>query len=386
MLNTSFAGTKCLTISANRQLSNLLASSLSQVGISEVIKDCDMESAQLNIRSADFNLIICAGLDEAQYLSTLSQVRHHVSAVTSRTPVICISEVWKSEHINSLRDAGVSALATFPLNMRNILKQITRALNDTREFVINGTYRGPCRRRSESDTFNGPFRRSTDSARVHYGSKPSKPDSVAPSAPTAAPQQSESSKPAPLPRHTLPSYSPKRSTESSYSPVAYQTDVTISGAVHTARDVFALFANRANRPSDPKALRALSTAIERWLNLMHLVTSRISSYGCNAQQLDGIKRMRETFHDHIIDYIQMLISEIIDNCERWLASGHHITSRMCKSMTLKMASIDGLLIALDEHQRMDESLSVRIGTAREYLQKIVGQTDGGLVLTEFTNP
>ncbi len=382
MLNISFAGTKCLTISANRQLSNLLASILSQVGISEVIKDCDMESAQLNIRSADFNLIICAGLDEAQYLSTLSQVRNHVSAVTSRTPVICISEVWKSEHINSLRDAGVSTLATFPLNMRNILKQITRALNDTREFVINSTYRGPCRRRSESDTFKGPFRRSTDSAGVHYGSTPSKPDSVAPSAP-AATSQSEAIKPPPLPRHALPSYSPKRSTESGYSPVAYQTDVTISGAVHTARDVFALFANRANRPSDPQALRALSTAIERWLNLMHLVTSRITSYGCNAQQLDGIKQMRETFHDHIIDYIQHLISEIITNCERWLASGKHITAHMRGSITQKMIAIDGLLIALDEPQRMDEILSVRICMAREYLVKIEAQTEGGLVLTEF---
>ena len=390
MLQLSFADTKCLSITANRNLTDLLVSTLGHVGISNVDKASDMNFALHHISSAECDLIVCAGLPEEDYYSILSAVRNHTSSVACRVPVICVAENWTSEEIAKLRDAGVTLLSTFPLTMRNLLKQVTRALNETREFITISSYRGPCRRRTEIPNFAGPFRRAADATKKS-GAPQAAPKSAPKSAPAntaAKPNAKQASQPqkpsfvAPPP----PSYSSSHKDEVSNDPIQHQTDHAVNAAIVTAEYVCTLFeklTKAAGGRIKPDAMQFVAGHLDRWINLMSVVGSRIESYGCTTKQLESIKNMRQSFRVHVFTYAEVLTLELVEDCEKLIKNSGTIPISTGEVMLHRVTSIDDLILSLGDSENMSETLAEGIAKAHNLVQELVNNESGAVVLPEF---
>ena len=382
MLNLSLSETRCLAISGNRKLSSLLVATLGQIGINDVAKEFETETALLQLKSHEYNLVIGVSLEDTEYFRVLATVRYHIRITACRTPVILFSESWTSEQIAQLRDAGVSVLATFPINMRSLLKQITRAMNDPREFIMQGTYRGPCRRRSAIGHYHGPLRRQTDVQRDGYAGH----------SPVDDPELGRESGPshqAAAPAHvpdSLPVFTAVPTTDVSYDPILHQTDQAVEAAIDTARDVFQSFGDltvNVGKVHDHREMAAISESIARWLNLMQLVVSRVENYGCTSQQLDVIKEMRIAFQDQIVACVKALLSEMELIGSRLAHYSSPIGGAKLNTLSLKLSLIDGLLTFLGGEGVLDQQFQDKLAHARQFVADLVKRAQDGLVLTEF---
>lgn len=382
MLQLSFADTKCLSVTTSRNLTDLLVSTLGHVGIGKVTKASDMNFALHHISSADCDLIICAALPDEDYFSVLSAVRNHKSPVACRVPVICVAENWNSEQIAKLRDAGVTLLATFPLTMRNLLKQVTRALNENREFIGISSYRGPCRRRTDIPNFAGPFRRAADANRKAGAPLPPKP--AAASAPAAKPVAAKAAPSYAVP--PPPSYASSHQGEVSNDPIQHQTDHAVNAAVVTAEYVCTLFEKLSKAGGGkikPDAMQFVAGHLDRWINLMGVVGSRVENFGCTTKQLDSIKAMRSSFQTHVYSYAEVLTEELIADCERLIKGSKNIPISTGEVMQHRLMSIDGLVQSLGDIGNLSDSLAQAIAKAHNLVQELVEMETGAIILPEF---
>ena len=388
MLNLSWAEKKCLVIATNPNLSNLLVSTLGHIGISAVTKAEGVDSALFHITQAVHDIVVCATMHEQDTLTILSAIRNHKSAVACRIPVICVSENWTSGQIATLRDAGVNLLATLPLTMRNMMKQVTHAFGDNREFIACKTYRGPCRRRADLPGFTGPFLRQSDKGKSGAPAPPpsppqSQPQAPRPSATAPTGQRRSASIVSPPPEDDM-----QEDEELSNDPIQQQTGQDIHAAVQTAHYVTLLLDRMPQEgdPSyDPAAMQYISDYLERWVNLMSLVASRVGTYGCTTRQLDSIRRMRLSFHTQILRYVGGMAVGLIAQSEKVLAPGDLVPIAVGAKLARKLASIDGLIESLGDSADLPDALQADVDQARALVATVFERLAGSLNLAEFNS-
>jgi len=91
------------------------------------------------------------------------KIRHNSLSPNRKVPVILTTEANAAmAQIIQARDAGVTGLVVTPVSTSALIKRITRAMNDRREFVDFPTYAGPDRRRKLLPDYSGPPRRAAD--------------------------------------------------------------------------------------------------------------------------------------------------------------------------------------------------------------------------------
>ena len=366
MSNITFSQLKCLTITGSPLLSRPLGAGLMQLGVKEITQCHDIEIAKISIKSLSFNIAICVSLSSDNYNIVLKMIRNHLQDAICRIPIICISDDWKFKEITELRDLGVNVLGTYPLNMRNLHKQITRAISDPREFIVHKSYRGPCRRRQPLENYAGPLRRTTDA------------DRIVPAPPIAIALPSTTSQFSAPPR--LRSRPPK------FNPIWEQTDRSIKGAAEAAQDVTALFFNKNISPDASTSQRTkqiVSDCIERWLNLMLLAASRIGQYGCTHQQAIEIETIKDDFVSTILEYINILLDETIDISRLWIEDDTPITLSMCETIQKHIILVDGLLELIGDDIVENTPLQAKILSARQYRNDITDRLDPAVFLNEL---
>ena len=381
MMTKSFAGTRCLIVSSNQNIGSLLIGVLGNIGIIDVVHDSHFESVLLHIKSASFDLIICATLSDDDNVRVLEAVRNHVSPVACRLPIICINESWGAEQITLLRNAGVSVLSVFPLTIRNLLKYVTRALNDTREFITVPSYRGPCRRRVGEAKYGGPFRRSTDTdsrrtaAVERHAPSPAQSDGV-------SAKVDETSH---LGGGQSPVFSKTHKSEVSNDPIEHQTGHAIENAVITAKYICVLVDRISSTTSvliKPDDAKRIAEFFERWINLMELVTDRIKNYGCTTKQLDALAQMRLSFQKHMATFADRSASTIFADGKKLLATHDQIPHGLLNPLVHRQSSLD-ILVETFPDICTDQAVMDKVDLSRKTVEHLIASAAATLVLKEF---
>lgn len=94
-------------------------------------------------------------------LELTKKIRWECAGQAQRTPIVVVSAALDPEGVFKARDVGATALVAKPISARLLVRRISAAMHDTREFVSVSDYIGPCRRRSLDETYSGVERRSS---------------------------------------------------------------------------------------------------------------------------------------------------------------------------------------------------------------------------------
>jgi DNA-binding response OmpR family regulator len=112
-------------------------------------------------------------MKQASGLVLTQKIRHNSRSPDRTVPIIMMMEANAAkDQILQARDAGVTALVVLPVSTIELIKRITHAMNDPREFVELPPYIGPDRRRKPLAGYGGSLKRKTD--RQPPGNDPSR--------------------------------------------------------------------------------------------------------------------------------------------------------------------------------------------------------------------
>ena len=374
MTADSIAEKKCLLITSDAVVCNFVESVMVQIGIASTTKADAVQSALLSLVDCNCDIVICALLDTAENLAILKAVRYHDSTVIATIPVICISDKWVPDQIMILRDAGSNLLVTLPITMRKVVKQFSYVFSGAKEFVSCDSYRGPCRRRVDQSGYAGPFRRSTDKA----ASK--RPQRI-----SAAEHREEEICFPPPPR---PSDDAMPGDETSGDPIEQQTWRGVQAVTQTARYIATLLEKmpkEGNRSYNSSAMRFIAGHLDRWINLIVLLASRIEMFGCTPHQLESLEWMQTFLHDQLIDYVVGMTAGVIAEGEKVVLAPGEVPIRIGNRIVRKLACIDGLIQSLGKVGALPENIISEISTARTIVATIEKRMPGTLVLSDLTN-
>jgi two-component system, chemotaxis family, chemotaxis protein CheY len=110
-----------------------------------------------NLVLADWNTGSMNGIEVTR------KIRRDSLSPDRRAPVIVITDKNGGvDRFNEAKHAGVTGLVLKPFSASDLMKHISYAMNDPREFISLPTYAGPDRRRKPLISYDGPFRRATD--------------------------------------------------------------------------------------------------------------------------------------------------------------------------------------------------------------------------------
>jgi CheY-like chemotaxis protein len=106
---------------------------------------------------AEWKMKQTSGLDLTQ------KIRHNSLSPDRTVPVILTTEANAAmAQIIRARNAGVTGLVAMPVSTNELIKRITHAMTDRREFIDFPTYVGSDRRRKPLPGYSGPPRRAAD--------------------------------------------------------------------------------------------------------------------------------------------------------------------------------------------------------------------------------
>lgn len=151
----------CLLVCPAGPMRNLLTEAVRKLGVAKVRSASISDDAILLIRFIQFDLIIWAG-SGGGHLELLRFVRREMEKEAKATPFLCVVYKVDVGYLLSARDMGVSGFMAMPLSLRDILRKISFAIDDPREFVDTEAYVGPTRRRLTPPEYTGPYRRNGD--------------------------------------------------------------------------------------------------------------------------------------------------------------------------------------------------------------------------------
>ena len=91
-------------------------------------------------------------------------VRNEADSANPYLPVIMMTGHSEKSRVTEARDAGVTEFVAKPVKAQTLLSRIEAVILRPRPFVRSPSYFGPDRRRTRTENYAGPFRRSDDAA------------------------------------------------------------------------------------------------------------------------------------------------------------------------------------------------------------------------------
>lgn len=163
-LNLSFFGKSCLVIAEAGNLRQLIVTALHQIGLPNVKKVDDVEAAIYELSQSAYDVVICAEAEFAGSVEVVTRIRKDCRGPAAVVPVIYLTGNMDPAHLSVILNSGANSVMTLPIGTRSLLKNLNRALTDSREFIAHHKYRGPCRRgKNRTGKYSGPRRRAADS-------------------------------------------------------------------------------------------------------------------------------------------------------------------------------------------------------------------------------
>mgnify|MGYP003575878918 CR=1 FL=1 len=107
----------------------------------------------------DFNMFPLDGVEFTRL------VRNSPDSANPYLPIIMMTGHSEKSRVYEARDAGVTEFVVKPITAKAILDRIQAVIFRPRPFVKTDGYFGPDRRRVQSTTYAGPWRRAQDNSR-----------------------------------------------------------------------------------------------------------------------------------------------------------------------------------------------------------------------------
>jgi len=160
---SAFDNLHVLLVDDNQNMRVIASTILKSAGIRNVHEVHDGAAALQTLREqsidlaiVDFNMFPLDGVEFTRL------VRNSADSVNPYLPIIMMTGHSELARVQEARDAGVNEFVVKPITARAVLSRIQAVIFHPRPFVRSETYFGPCRRRTATRGYKGPFRRASD--------------------------------------------------------------------------------------------------------------------------------------------------------------------------------------------------------------------------------
>lgn len=152
-----------LVVDDNAHMRSIVVAILRGIGIGTVKEAADGADALEVMRSGVPDIVICdLNMDPIDGLDFSKMVRTAPDSPFPFVPIIMMTGHTERSKVAAARDAGINELLAKPISARTLMDRIVAVIDKPRSFVKTSSYTGPCRRRTESKDFAGPWRRKND--------------------------------------------------------------------------------------------------------------------------------------------------------------------------------------------------------------------------------
>jgi len=163
---SSLASLQVLLVDDNQHMRAITSAVLQSAGIRKVREAADGAAALEILREHSVDLVIVDfnmfPLDGVEFTRL---VRNSPDSNNPYLPIIMMTGHSEKTRVYEARDAGVTEFVVKPITAKAILDRIQAVIFRPRPFVKTDGYFGPDRRRVQSTTYTGPWRRAQDSSR-----------------------------------------------------------------------------------------------------------------------------------------------------------------------------------------------------------------------------
>ncbi|MGH7019131.1 MAG: response regulator [Brevundimonas sp.] len=147
----------------NPNMRAIVSAMLKSVGVGRVREVDDGAAALEALRAhpadmaiVDFRMLPVDGVTFTQL------IRNADDSPNPYLPIIMMTGHSEKRRVTEARDAGVTEFVTKPVNAPALLARIEAVIMRPRPFIRSNSYFGPERRRTQPDSYAGPFRRASD--------------------------------------------------------------------------------------------------------------------------------------------------------------------------------------------------------------------------------
>ncbi|MFN3560238.1 MAG: response regulator [Brevundimonas sp.] len=163
---SSLAALQVLLVDDNQHMRAITSAVLQSAGIRKVREATDGAAALEVLREhpvdlviVDFNMFPLDGVEFTRL------VRNSPDSANPYLPIIMMTGHSEKTRVYEARDAGVTEFVVKPITAKAILDRIQAVIFKPRPFVKTDGYFGPDRRRVQSTSYTGPWRRAQDQSR-----------------------------------------------------------------------------------------------------------------------------------------------------------------------------------------------------------------------------
>lgn len=150
MVDDVYSELRALVVEDDKASRMLTVAFLEELGFLETKEAADGEAAIRALRSFPADVIVCdivmAPMDG---LTFVRHLRTDPMSPNPYIPVILVTANPDRASVRAARDAGVNLLLAKPIQIEALRKRVDLVLNERREFIMNGKYVGPDRRRQD---------------------------------------------------------------------------------------------------------------------------------------------------------------------------------------------------------------------------------------------
>ncbi|MFC5372454.1 response regulator [Brevundimonas faecalis] len=147
----------------NPNMRAIVCAMLKSIGVTRVREVDDGEAAlkALAERPADMAIVDfkMAPMDGVAFTRA---VRNAPDSPNPYLPIIMMTGHSDRRRVTEARDAGVTEFITKPVDPQALLGRVQAVILRPRSFIRSATYFGPDRRRTRTEAYAGPYRRSSD--------------------------------------------------------------------------------------------------------------------------------------------------------------------------------------------------------------------------------
>ena len=369
-LNLSFFGKSCLVIAEAGNLRQLIVTALHQVGLPNVTKADDIEAAIYELSQSAFDVVICAEAEFAGSVEAVRRIRRDCRGPSATVPVIYLTGNMDPDHLSLIQNSGANSVMTLPIGTRSLLKNLNRAMTDSREFIAHHNYQGPCRRgKNRNAKYSGPRRRAADSQHSNPPSGSSAPREV-----QSAPVIRDSGQRPVLPRaEESPSLSAREAT-------------ILNGVNKIAASIERL--RQDMQSTDDTSTRnqlrvGLHEAAHRLVNLLTLADLSTPQDGQNEnvllKKLDAIKG---TFLQVLADIAQHRLEVVSSDINR-VIKGNEFALGCSETLSERLAAVEEIVMVMGGARKLGDGMKQSLGRAWRDVHRIQ-EAEGNFTLVELT--
>ena len=152
-----------LVVDDNAHMRSIVVAILRGIGIGTVKEAADGADGLEVMRSGVPDIVITdLNMDPIDGLDFTKMVRTAKDSPFPFVPIIMMTGHTERSKVAAARDAGINELLAKPISARTLMDRIVAVVDKPRAFVKTASYVGPCRRRTETKEFSGPWRRKDD--------------------------------------------------------------------------------------------------------------------------------------------------------------------------------------------------------------------------------